>query len=241
MKEHNEKIQAIEKQLNSWADRIRKAGMPGQTPMSEEIRKQEAARQQREEIARRAAEEARKAEEARRVPTVPVQPATIQPAQKPARKVTVTTGDRVPEKRNQGGKNKGWRNSRTSWKTVTYEKKEFRETCIRFSDDRNLSRFVWRTAELNGMKEVTLSDVQKMLEAADETIWILEGTHEFLAENPDRRAPTWIMSIDRKRQYAAMMKIKDAGWATTELRDITIQGEQRQQRVWTLKKEAVRG
>ena len=37
--------------------------------------------------------------------------------------------------------------------------------------------------------------------------------------------------------YAALMTITDKGWATTELRDITIQGEQRQQRVWTLGKD----
>lgn len=138
--------------------------------------------------------------------------------------------------RNSAGKDfQSWRKVKISWKSITYTRAEFRETCISFDNDKNLSRFVWRTAKINGMDEVTLSDVQKMLDAADETIWVLGDKHDFLAEDPNRRAPTWIMNIDRKKQYAAMMRITNAGWATTELRDITVQGEQRQQRVWTLK------
>ena len=134
-------------------------------------------------------------------------------------------------------KPQSWKKTRVSWKSITYVQADFRNTCIQFENDKNLSRFVWRTAKINGMNEVTLSDVQRMLDAADETIWILSGKHEFLAEDPNRRAPTWVMDINRKRMYAALMTITDKGWATTELRDITIQGEQRQQRVWTLGKD----
>ena len=56
-----------------------------------------------------------------------------------------------------------WRQQKVSWKSVTYTKKEFRETCILFDQEKNLARFIWRTAKMNGMKEVTLGDVEKML------------------------------------------------------------------------------
>ena len=141
--------------------------------------------------------------------------------------------ERRPEKQNRGDF-QTWRKTKVNWSSVTYTTAQFRETAIQFDQDQNLSRFVWRTAKLNGMKEITLSDVQKMLDRADETIWILKGDHEFMAEDPNKRQPTWVMRIDRKKQYAALMKITDAGWATTELRDITIKGEKMQQRVWTL-------
>lgn len=161
--------------------------------------------------------------------------------------VVIETYRTIPEAeeamRNRTAKKAGsqgdeWRKTRVSWKSITYTQSEFRETVITFAKDKNLSRFVWRTAKMNGMNEITLSDVQKMLNAADETIWILGGEHEWMAEDPNKRKPTWIMAIDRKKQYAAMMRITEAGWAQTELRDITIRGEKMKQRVWTLKKGA---
>lgn len=159
---------------------------------------------------------------------------------KPRQIVTVETYKTIHEaqqhinRTNRKADFQSWRKTKVNWSSVTYQTAQFRETAIQFDQDQNLSRFVWRTAKLNGMKEITLSDVQKMLEKADETIWILKGDHEFMAEDPNRRAPTWVMRIDRKKQYAAMMRITDAGWATTELRDITVKGEKMQQRVWTL-------
>ena len=133
---------------------------------------------------------------------------------------------------------KSWRKTKVNWSSITYTTAQFRETAIQFDEDKNLSRFVWRTAKLNGMQEITLSDVQKMLDKADETIWILKGDHAFMAEDPNKRAPTWVMRIDRKKMYAALMRITEAGWATTELRDIEVKGEKMQQRVWTLKEGA---
>ena len=187
---------AIRESLNERAERIRKAGKAGTTPMAEECRK------------------------ARQIVTVETY-RTIQDAQKGARN-------------EKPADFQSWRKVKVNWKSCTYETEKFRETAIQFDSDKNLSRFVWRTAKLNGMTEITLSDVQKMLEKADETIWILKGNHEFLAEDPNRRAPTWVMTIDRKKQYAAMMRITDAGWAKTELREIVVRGEKMQQRVWTL-------
>lgn len=216
METRDRKMEQIQKSLEERAERIRKAGQPGITPMAEECRRDA----QRE-------------------------PQQINNHQKGG-KAIVETYRTVQEAQNAGkqreggrtfpgGKTESWRKTRISWTSITYQKKDFRETCIQFDQDQNLSRFVWRTAKLNGMKEITLSDVRKMLEAADETIWILRGNHEFQAEDPDKRAPTWVMQMDRKAQWVALMRITDAGWATTDLRDITIRGEQMKQRVWTLK------
>ena len=128
-----------------------------------------------------------------------------------------------------------WRQQKVSWKSVTYTKKEFRETCILFDQEKNLARFIWRTAKMNGMKEVTLGDVEKMLTRADETIWILRGPHEFDQDDPDQRKPTWVMTIDRKRMFAAMMTMTDKGYMSTELRELRTNKEWKQ-RVWTLLK-----
>ena len=124
---------------------------------------------------------------------------------------------------------------RMSWKSVTYMDGGFRNTVLQFEDDQNLSRFIWRTAKMYGMKEVTLADVGKMLAAADECIFILRGDEngqrEFTAEG---RKPTWVMNYDRKQMWAAMHIIETVGWAESYLREIEIGGEKRQQRIWTL-------
>lgn len=131
--------------------------------------------------------------------------------------------------RGANGKGKG------RWKAVCYENEGFRQTVMMFENDQNLSRFVWRTAKANGMKEVTLADVEKMLKAADETIFILRGD-----ENGQRefcgnwRKPTWVMKIDRKQMWSAMHIIETVGWAESTLREIEVNGEKRNQRVWTL-------
>lgn len=129
----------------------------------------------------------------------------------------------------------GWRKIRVSWKSISYLNEGFRKTVVAFENDQNLSRFVWRTAKLNGMREITLSDVQKMLAAADETIFILrgdeDGKREFIG---DGRKPTWVMQIDRKQMWAAMHVIETVGWAESRLEDITVNGKEMQQRVWTL-------
>ena len=65
-------------------------------------------------------------------------------------------------------KNNEWRKTKVSWKEITYMNEGFRQIVAKFEEDQNLSRFVWRTAKANGIKEVTLSDVEKMLRAADE-------------------------------------------------------------------------
>ena len=121
------------------------------------------------------------------------------------------------------------------WKSVTYLNEGFRNTVMQFENDQNLSRFVWRTAKANGMRDITLADVAKMLKAADETVFILhgdeDGRREFTAEG---RKPTWVMRIDRKQMWAAMMTIENVGWAESYKREIEIQGEKREQRVWTL-------
>ena len=121
------------------------------------------------------------------------------------------------------------------WSAVSYENEGFRNTVIQFENDQNLSRFVWRTARANGMKDITLADVEKMLKAADETIFILfgdeNGKREFVG---NWRKPTWVMNIDRKQMWCAMKTIENAGWAESYLREIEIKGEKRNQRVWTL-------
>lgn len=122
-----------------------------------------------------------------------------------------------------------------SWKSVTYLNAGFRQIVARFEDDRNLSRFVWRTAKANGMKEITLSDVEKLLKAADETIFILrgdeQGNREFVG---NERKPTWVMAISRKEMWAAMNVIEKTGWAESRLEDITVNDKEMKQRVWTL-------
>ena len=139
--------------------------------------------------------------------------------------------ERKPEKMGYEAKKK-----RTSWSCVTYCNSDFRRTVMQFDDDRNLSRFVYRTAKMNHMDEVTLSDVRKMIAAADETIWILKGDHRFRADNPDMREETWVMQIDGKAQYVALMKIVNAGFATTDKRPIKVQDKDVEQRYWTLLK-----
>lgn len=123
-----------------------------------------------------------------------------------------------------------------NWHSVTYIKKDFRETVIQFENDKNLSRFIFRTAKALGMWQVTLADVKHMLEAADETIWILNTDHRFKASNPDEREPTWIMAIDRKRMYAALMKIADAGWARTYKKNMKYGEKEVEQRFWAFTK-----
>lgn len=125
------------------------------------------------------------------------------------------------------------KNSR--WSAVSYQNAGFRQTVMKFAEEMNLSRFVWRTAKMNGMRDITLADVEKMLKAADETIFILQGDEngrrEFIG---DERKPTWVMKIDRKKMHAAMMTIENTGNAESELREIQIRGETYNQRVWTL-------
>lgn len=128
-----------------------------------------------------------------------------------------------------------WRKIRVNWKSVTYLNEGFRQIVFQYEDEQNLSRFVWRTAKLNGMKEITLSDVEKMLNAADETIWILHGDEDGKREFVGNfRKPTWVMNIDRKGMWVAMNFIEKVGWAESRLEEITVNGEQRKQRVWTL-------
>lgn len=130
---------------------------------------------------------------------------------------------------------RGMSQRRMVWKSVTYLNEGFRNTVTMFESERNLSRFVWRTAKANGMREVTLADVQKMLKAADEVIFILRGNEngarEFIG---NERKPTWVMSISRSEMRAAMMCIENTGCAESYLREIEINGEKRQQRVWAL-------
>lgn len=121
------------------------------------------------------------------------------------------------------------------WSQITYENEGFRRTVMTFEDDRNLSRFVWRTAKANGMKDITLADVEKMLKAADETVFILRGDENGQREfQGNWRKPTWVMKIDRKAMRDAMFSIETVGWATSALREIEIKGEKKNQRVWTL-------
>lgn len=124
---------------------------------------------------------------------------------------------------------------RKRWKAVCYENEGFRNTVMTFDQEKNLSRFVYRTAKMNGMKDITLADVEKMLKAADETIFICKGDEQGRREfNGDSRKPTWVMTINRKGMFAAMMTIERSGFAESELREITVRGEKWQQRVWTL-------
>ncbi len=120
---------------------------------------------------------------------------------------------------------------RVSWKSISYEKKDFREVVMQFNSERNLSRFLWRTAQLNGLKEITMADVRKMLKAADETIWILGDKHEF-DEDQNQRKATWVMTLTDKAAWVALMKIVKAGYASSELKPIKVGGEDRSQRVW---------
>lgn len=124
---------------------------------------------------------------------------------------------------------------RKSWKSVTYENEAFRRAVYQFEDEQNLSRFVWRVARMNGMNDVTLADVEKMLKAADEAVFILRGDENGKREfTPEGRKPTWVMSITRKDMWQAMMVIEKTGCAESCLREIEVQGEKRNQRVWTL-------
>lgn len=129
----------------------------------------------------------------------------------------------------------GWRKTKVSWKSVTYQNEGFRQIVAAFEDGQNLSRFVWRTAKLNGMREVTLSDVEKMLMAADETVFILRGNEDGKREfKGNFRRPTWVMNIDRKQMWVAMNIIEKTGWAESRLEDITVNGKEMKQRVWAL-------
>jgi len=122
-----------------------------------------------------------------------------------------------------------------SWKSVTYLNEGFRQIVAQFESDRNLSRFVWRTAKANGMKEITLSDVEKLLKAADETIFILRGNENGRREfSGNERKPTWVMAISRKDMWAALHIIEQVGWAESRLEDITVNDKEMKQRVWTL-------
>lgn len=129
----------------------------------------------------------------------------------------------------------GWRKTRVNWKNISYLQEGFRKTVIQFDEDHNLSRFVWRTAKQYGMRQLTLSDVQKLLNAADETLFILrgdeDGKREFIG---DQRKPTWVMEISRKDMWVAMHTIEKTGYAESQLMDITVNGKEMQQRVWTL-------
>lgn len=123
---------------------------------------------------------------------------------------------------------------RISWKSISYEKADFRKVVMQFNSEHNLSRFIWRTAQLNGMNEITMADVRKMLKAADETIWILGNKHEFDENDPNQRKATWVMKLTDKAAWVALMQIVKTGYATSELKPITIAGEERKQRVWKL-------
>lgn len=129
----------------------------------------------------------------------------------------------------------GWRKTRVNWKSISYLQEGFRKTVIQFDEDHNLSRFVWRTAKEYGLKQLTLSDVQKLLNAADETLFILrgdkDGKREFVG---DQRKPTWVMEISRKQMWVALHTIEQTGYAESQLMDITVNGKDLQQRVWTL-------
>lgn len=128
-----------------------------------------------------------------------------------------------------------WRKQKISWKSVTYQNEGFRRVVCMFENEQNLSRFVWRTAKANGMREITLSDVEKMLKAADETIFILQGDENGKREFVGNfRKPTWVMEISRKEMWTAMNFIEKVGWAESRLEEITVNGEERKQRVWTL-------
>ena len=130
---------------------------------------------------------------------------------------------------------KGQKGDGRNWKSVSYENARFRQTVMQFAEEQNLSRFVWRTAKMNGWRDITLADVQKMLRAADETIFILKGDEQGRREfDENGRKPTWVMRIDRKAMWAAMMIIEKTGCAESMLREIEVQGEKRNQRVWTL-------
>ncbi len=121
---------------------------------------------------------------------------------------------------------------RISWKSISYEKADFRKVVMQFDQEHNLSRFIWRTAQLNGMKEITMSDVRKMLKAADETIWILGDKHEFDEQDPNQRKATWVMKLTDKAAWVALMQIVKSGYASSELMPITVAGEERKQRIW---------
>ena len=134
-----------------------------------------------------------------------------------------------------GGRNGGNGNGKGRWASVTYMDAGFRNAVVMFEDDQNLSRFIWRTAKANRMRDVTLADVQRMLEAADETVFVLRGDENGKREfDGNGRKPTWVMGYDRKAMYRAMMMIENTGYAESCLREIEIRGEKRQQRVWTL-------
>ena len=111
---------------------------------------------------------------------------------------------------------KGWRKTRVNWSSINYLQEGFRKTVIQFDADHNLSRFVWRTAKEYGLKQLTLSDVQKL---------------EFIG---DQRKPTWVMEISRKDMWVALHAIEKTGYAESQLMDITVNGKEMQQRVWTL-------
>ena len=130
---------------------------------------------------------------------------------------------------------KGWRKTRVNWSSINYLQEGFRKTVIQFDADHNLSRFVWRTAKEYGLKQLTLSDVQKLLNAADETLFILRGDENGKREfNGNQRKPTWVMEISRKDMWVAMHAIEKTGDAESQLMDISVNGKELQQRVWTL-------
>lgn len=137
-----------------------------------------------------------------------------------------------------GGKGDGEMNElkkRGRWSAVCYENEKFRNIVMTFDCERNLSRFIYRTAKANGMKDLALADVEKMLKAADEVIFVMKGDEDGRREFCGNwRKPTWVMSYDRKQMYRAMMNIVDAGWAETYKREIEIKGETREQRIWEL-------
>lgn len=128
--------------------------------------------------------------------------------------------------------------TKINWKRVTYVNRDFRQCCKTLEEEHNLSRFIWRVAKTVEITELTKNDVKKILQAADETIWILNGSAEFERDEEgnetDGRAPTWIRNIEDIGIWKSLMRIQNAGLATSYLKEITIGKEKRQQRVWKL-------
>lgn len=134
------------------------------------------------------------------------------------------------ERINKAGRQK----AHADWKKIHYTVSEFRDITTKLNSERNLSRFVYRTARFLQMREITISDVNKMLEEADETLWILMGEMKFDADGG--RAGTWVKTIERKGIWSSMMRIEKSGLATSTLRPVKVAGKTFEQRVWTLTK-----
>ena len=136
------------------------------------------------------------------------------------------TREQMDAANRKSGSGSSWAGRKGRWSSVTYMNEKFRQVVATFEQEQNLSRFIWRTAKMQGMKDLTL---------ADETIFVIRGDKDGKREfDGNNRKPTWVMQFSRKQMWAAMMTIENAGCAESYKREIQIQGETREQRIWTL-------